>query len=145
MRRAVRGTDADSRLLAGIVLVFVCLGVAGWNEYRNVATMQTLAAGRESFKQATCTVDSSLDKQLVHVSCPLKNVSHLGRDIDGLRFKSETEMTGLSLSSTVEVYAWMESVSEFCQNKRILACPCAPSPCVPSSSCLHTPWHLVVF
>ena len=110
--------------------MFVCLGVAGWNEYRNVAMMQTLAAGRESFKQATCAVDSSLNEQLVHVSCDLKNVSHLGRDIDGLRFQSAAEMTGLSLRSTVEVYAWIESVSEFLRM---------------SAMCLRAPWPPVVF
>lgn len=108
------GTSTDALYpLAGIVLVFACLGVAGWNEYRNVAQMQTLAAGRESFVQATCAIDTSLEKKLVHVSCDLKNVSHLGREIDGLRFKSASDMTGLTLQSTVEVYAWMESISEF--------------------------------
>ena len=103
------------RHMAGIVLVFACLGVAGWNEYRNVAQMQTLAAGRDSFSQASCAIDSKLDKKLVHVSCDLKNVSRLGREIDGLRAKSAADMTGLTLRSTVEVYAWIESVSKFHQ------------------------------
>lgn len=104
--------------LAGIVLVFVCLGVSGWNEYRNVAEMKTLSAGRESFSQATCAINSELDKKLVHASCDVKNVSHLGQQIDGLRFKSADEMRGLSLRSTVEVYAWIESVSKSHQHFR---------------------------
>ena len=99
-------------MCTGILLFFVLLGVAGWNEYRNVAEMRTIAAGRDAFKEATCSINSKLNGELVHASCNLANMTHLGKNIDGLKFKSAAEMTGLSLKTSTEVYAWTESVSE---------------------------------
>ena len=99
-------------MCTGIVLFGVMLGVAGWNEYRNVAMMKTISAGREAFKQATCSLDSRLEGQLVHASCTLTNLKHLGQNIDGVRHMRASQMTGLSLHTTTEVFAWQESVQE---------------------------------
>ena len=99
-------------MCTGIVLFAVLLGVAGWNEYRNVATMKTISAGRDAFKQATCSIDSKLEGQLVHASCTLSNMKHLGLNIDGVKHMHASQMTGLSLQTTTEVFAWLESVQE---------------------------------
>jgi len=99
-------------MCTGIVLFCVLLGVAGWNEYRSVAMMKTISAGREALKQATCSIDSKLEGQLVHASCTLSKMKHLGQNIDGVKHMHANQTTGLSLHTTTEVFAWLESVEE---------------------------------
>ena len=59
----------------GVLLFFGMLGLAGWNEYRNVATLRTLAEGRDSVQALTqCTdINEEFHGKLVHVTCALYN------------------------------------------------------------------------
>jgi len=83
-------------------------------------------------KQATCAPDPALDGQLVYATCNITNMTHLGRTIDGLMWKGADEMTGLTLRSTVEVYAWIEAVS-----KSLLQTRCRAHSKKPTLVCTH--------
>ena len=72
--------------------------------------MKTLEAGRNTFKQASCSsVDRKLDGKLVHVSCDLTGTRRLGATVQGLKDISDKDMVGIELTATTEVFAWRES------------------------------------
>ena len=87
----------------GLFIWAAALSVAGWNEYRNVATMKTLQAGRDNVKEARCKPDNELNGKLVHLSCDLSGMQPLGPTIIGVRDIPGLDRTGLLLQATVEV------------------------------------------
>lgn len=92
--------------------MFGSLGVAGWNEYNNVATMKSINEGKEVIQQANCgPIQSHLEGQLVHVTCPLSNIQVLGQADPVLQGIPPEKRTGLALEAYMEVNQWIESVS----------------------------------
>jgi Transmembrane protein 43 len=96
----------------GFLLFFGSLGLAGWNEYRNVASMKSINEAKDIYKEASCSpIKSELDGELVHVTCPLSNFQVLGRNDPVLQGIPEMERAGLALDSYMEIYQWDESTS----------------------------------
>ena len=87
----------------GILIWAAALSVSGWNEYRNVATVKTLQAGRAAVKEAQCSRDNELDGELVHLSCSLSGVKPLGSTIIGIKDIPSDDRVGLLLRATIEV------------------------------------------
>jgi Transmembrane protein 43 len=105
--------DSCTGMSIGIVLLLASLGAAGWNEYSNVAMMKSITEAQSIIQSVpNCnTIPTSLEGQLVHVTCPLSNLQVLGRDDPMLQGISPENRTGLALNAYMEVNQWTEKVS----------------------------------
>ena len=104
----------------GFLFFFGFLGIAGWNEYRNVANIQTIKAAREEYKSGTCSpIMSNLEGELVHLTCSITNLDLLGGDDPVLQGVPESERTGLSLKTDMEVYQWSEETSTETKDNKV--------------------------
>ncbi|KAJ1484253.1 hypothetical protein T484DRAFT_1894662, partial [Baffinella frigidus] len=95
----------------GIVLVLGALGLAGWNEYRNVATLRTISEGRDVVvKDVLCSpIDVNNHGMLVHLACDVTGAVNLaGNGTLGLMGVSAI---GYKLEKYTEQNAWKETKS----------------------------------
>ncbi len=89
--------------IAGIVLFVGSLTLAGWNEYRTVATAKTLAAARDNLHEIACSpVDLGNQGLLVHAACDLSNFKTF-KGFPGLSKLSDADLTGIRLQQSAEV------------------------------------------
>jgi hypothetical protein len=79
------------------------LGLAGWNEYRSVATEKTIEAARSNVHDILCSpVDPASQGLLVHAACDLSNFK-VFKGFPGLSRLSDSEVTGIRLQQNAEV------------------------------------------
>ena len=107
-------------MVFGFLFFFGGLGIAGWNEYRNVANIKTIRAARDEYKEGTCSpIMSELEGELVHVTCPISNLQVLGQDDPVMQGIPQDQRIGLSLASYMEVYQWQERSSTTTKNDNV--------------------------
>mmetsp|Transcript_55789 Transcript_55789/g.136637 ORF Transcript_55789/g.136637 Transcript_55789/m.136637 type:complete len:495 (+) Transcript_55789:50-1534(+) len=94
-------------MIIGVVLVFGGLGLAGWNEYRSVATEQTLNAASEALISVPCAPYLATNNGvLVHVSC---NVTGAKTFSDAPFLGTTQQKPSVRLVSDVQIYQWVET------------------------------------
>ena len=110
--------DHDSMYLvcygAGVILFAGSLALAGWNEYRSVATEKTIAAASDNVHEISCgVVLPSNEGLLVHAACDLSNFKSF-RGFPGLSQLSDSEVTGIRLQQSAQVPNFL-GCRDFCQ------------------------------
>mmetsp|Transcript_29842 Transcript_29842/g.75542 ORF Transcript_29842/g.75542 Transcript_29842/m.75542 type:complete len:521 (-) Transcript_29842:154-1716(-) len=91
----------------GLILAGGGLALAGWNEYRSLATEQTLRAAEASYIAVPCSpIDDANIGKLVYASCPITGQKTFYNDVP---FLESTAMSpAIRIVADVEFFLWHE-------------------------------------
>lgn len=98
-------------MVAGLLLFFGSLGLVAWNELHGAPEMRVLLHAEQQVVEAPCRPDVANEGRLVHVSCNLNNFSTFV-GMPGLKTVDASDLTGIRIVRTVEMWQWHETVTE---------------------------------
>jgi len=95
------GCKCCTGVILGIVFYGMGMGLGGWNEYRNVATIKTISLAEDFHISVNCNAANNvLDTELIHFSCEVTGESSLGAALGVIPNTTK----GFALQSLTEVY-----------------------------------------